>query len=116
MFKTIAILFVTLLSFETAYALDAGSAALGYVVGKGGGEHRTIVNNGGVEMGVLPYDCTLHDGRCITEGGNNSIPIKAACGTIGPDYTAVGFKKVGTCASEVIILCKEVKTGCAKCH
>ena len=113
--RTVIILFVFICSTTPAYAVDMMSGAVGYAIGKSG-NRQTTINNGGVEMGVLPYDCTLYDGRCITEGGMNSIPIKAACGTIGPDYTAVGFKKVGTYASQVIILCKEIKTGCAKCH
>jgi hypothetical protein len=115
MFKIISILFVILLSSGTAYALDVTSAAVGYVVGKSGGAKQTVVN-GGVDMGVLPFDCTLSDGRCITLGGKKSIPVAEVCSIIGKDYKPVGFKKVGTYASDVIILCKKVRTGCAKCH
>lgn len=119
MFKTIAILFILLTNPGIIYALDATSALAGYAVGKSGSGGRTVINSGNTEMGVIPFDCTLSSGKCLYVTGqsrDDHVPVKDVCGLIGPSYKNVGFKKVREYASSIIVLCKEVKTGCAKCH
>ena len=117
MFKTMILIFATLLSFGTAYALDATSAVVGYAVGKSGSGGRTVINGGNAVMGVLPFECSLDSNLCLYASPDNKhVPVKDVCSMIGPNYKPVGFKKVGESRGSVIVLCKEVKTGCAKCH
>lgn len=82
--------------------LVAGTA--GYVIGKQGNSSTQPTQQPAKQFNMLPVDCRLSDGVCITPSGKNHKPTDICQATYGESYKFNSFVIQGE--RQIIILCE----------